>query len=63
MQRDIWTRIKSRKFLLAVANALFIFLNEVIGQPVDPELYWQVTMAVIAFIIGESIVDAQAVKK
>ena len=58
MQRDIWTRLKSRKFLMAVANAGFIFINEVLQHPVDPQFYWQITLAVIAFIPGESVVDA-----
>ena len=58
MQRDIWTRIKSRKFLLAVGNAVFIFINEVLERPISPEFYWQITTAIIAFIIGESIIDS-----
>ncbi|MFA7468928.1 MAG: hypothetical protein WCY82_11800 [Desulfotomaculaceae bacterium] len=63
MQRDIWTRIKSRKFLVALANFLFIVINEILGAPVDREAYFAITGGIIAFIAGESYVDGQGVKK
>jgi hypothetical protein len=59
MQRDIWTRLKSRKFLMALANLLFIVVNEVLDRPVDPGAYWAITGGIIAFILGESYVDGQ----
>ena len=59
MQRDIWTRLKSRKFLLALANFIFVVINEVIGTPVDREAYFAITGGIIAFIVGESYVDGQ----
>lgn len=62
MQRDILTRLKSRKFLLALANFLFIVVNEVFGAPIDREAYFAITGGIIAFIAGESYVDGQAVK-
>jgi len=62
MQRDIWTRLKSRKFLLALANFLFIVINEVLGAPIDREAYFAITGGIIAFICGESYVDGKAVK-
>lgn len=55
--RPILERMKSRKFLLALANVLFIVINEVLQQPIDPEAYWAITGGVIAFIVGESYVD------
>lgn len=61
MQRDIWTRLKSRKFLLALANFVFIVLNEVAGVVVDRQAYYAVTGGIIAFILGESYVDGQGV--
>ena len=61
--RPFLERMKSRKFLLAVANVLFILLNEVFMQPVDPEAYWAITGGVIAFIVGESYIDGQQKKK
>lgn len=63
MQRDIWTRLKSRKFLLALANFIFVVLNEVAGCPVDREAYFAITGGVIAWVFGESYVDGQAVQK
>ncbi len=58
MQRDMWTRLKSRKFLMAVANVIFIFINEIYGAPICREAYWAITGGIIAFILGESAVDA-----
>lgn len=63
MQRNIWTRLKSRKFLIALANFLFVVLNEVAGCPIDREAYFAITAGVIAFITGEAYVDGQAVDK
>jgi hypothetical protein len=62
MQRDIWTRIKSRKFLLALANFLFVAVNELSGTPIDREAYFAITGGIIAFIAGESFVDGKAVE-
>ena len=59
MQRDILTRLRSRKFLMAIANALFIFINEVMGQPIDPDAYWNITAGVLAFIAIEGYIDAK----
>lgn len=58
MQRDIWTRLKSRKFLMAVANLIFIIVNEVLERPVDPGAYWAITGGIIAYILGEAYTDA-----
>ena len=60
--RPILERMKSRKFLLAVANVLFILVNEVLQQPVDPDAYWAITGGIIAFIVGESYIDGKAAK-
>jgi len=49
MQRDIWTRLKSRKFLMAVANLIFIIVNEVLERPIDPGAYWAITDCNINF--------------
>ena len=59
MQRDWMARLKSGKFLMAVANVLFIIVNEVLQQPIDPDTYWLITGSVIAWILGESYVDGQ----
>lgn len=59
MQRDAWTRLKSRKFLLALANFIFITLNEVFSAPIDRGAYFALTGGIIAFILGESYIDGQ----
>jgi len=60
MQRSFWTRLKSRKFLLALANFIFVAVNELSGTPIDREAYYAVTGGLIAFILGESYVDGKA---
>ena len=44
---------------MALANLLFIVVNEVLDRPVDPGAYWAITGGIIAFILGESYVDGQ----
>jgi hypothetical protein len=61
MQRPFFDRLKSRKFLAALANFGFVGLNEILGAPVDREAYFAITGGVIAFIVGESYVDGKAV--
>lgn len=60
MQRNFWTRLKSRKFLLALVNFIFVVVNEVFGTPIDREAYFAVAGGLIAFILGESYVDGKA---
>lgn len=56
--RPFMERLKSRKFLSALFSAIFIILNEGLGTPIDREAYAWVTGVIIAFILGESYVDA-----
>ena len=58
MQRDWLTRLKSRKFLMVVANFIFILINEVLERPVDPGAYWAITGGIVAFVLGEAYTDA-----
>jgi len=60
IQRDFWTRFKSRKFLLALINFIFVAINEISGTPIDREAYFAVTGGMVAFILGESYVDGKA---
>jgi len=60
LQRDFLTRLKSRKFLLALTNFIFVAVNELFGAPIDREAYFAVTGGLIAFILGESYVDGKA---
>lgn len=57
--RPVLMRLKSRKFLLAVFNVIFIIINEGLQQPIDVEAYKYITSAIIAFIVGESYIDAK----
>ncbi len=59
MPRDVWTRLKSRKFLMALANIIFVLLNEFSGAPVCREAYWAVSGGIIAFILSEGYVDGK----
>lgn len=56
-------RLKSRKFLLALAAALLIVLNEGLGLGVDPDAYGWIVSVVVAWILGESYIDGKAAKK
>lgn len=62
MQRPFIERIKSRKFLLALFNFIFIVINELIGVPIDRGAYFAITSGVSAFILGESYVDGKSVE-
>lgn len=61
--RPFLQRMKSRKFLLALANFIFVAVNELSGTPIDREAYFAITGGIIAFICGESYVDGKAVEK
>lgn len=56
-------RLKSRKFLMALASAVFIVLNEGLELGVPTEAYSWIVGVVVAWILGESYVDSKAVKK
>lgn len=62
VMRPFLQRLKSRKFLLALFNFIFVALNEVFGAPIDREAYYAVTGGLVAFILGESYVDGKAAK-
>ncbi len=62
MQRDLWTRVKSRKFLSAVFYSAFILASEVFGWPISYEAYAAIGGAVGLFVIGESYVDGKAAR-
>ncbi len=56
--RPFIDRLKSRKFLMAFFAALLIVLNEGLGFGVPAETYGWFSGVVIAWILGESYVDA-----
>lgn len=47
---------------MALANFLFVAVNELSGTPIDREAYFAITGGFIAFIAGESFVDGKAVE-
>lgn len=61
--RPFLQRLKSRKFLLALAAALLIVLNEGLGLGVDPDAYGWIVGVVTAWLLGESYVDGKAAEK
>lgn len=56
-------RLKSRKFLMAVATALLMILNEGLELGIPADVYGWIVGVVVAFILGESYVDGKAVDK
>lgn len=57
--RSFWERLKSRKFLVAIATILLIICNEMVGLNIPAESYWAIILPVIAYIVGESYIDAK----
>jgi len=61
--RPFLQRLKSRKFLMALASAIFIVLNEGLDFGIPPDAYGWLVGVVISYIVGESFIDASAAKK
>jgi len=55
--RSIWQKLTSRKFLLTLLTAVLLVVNEEL-QLVDPETLKYVIGTIVAWILGESYVDA-----
>jgi len=51
-------KLTSRKFLMALAGALILILNDGLGLGVPKDVYWQIVAIVIGYIAGEAVVDA-----
>lgn len=60
-ERKHW--LLSRKFWIAVVTALTMILSGKIGLDLDPETIVAIILPVVAYILGESIIDAKAVNK
>ena len=56
-------RLKSRKFLMALATALLMILNEGLDLGIPADVYGWIVGVVISYIVGESFIDASAAKK
>jgi hypothetical protein len=57
--RPFLQRLKSRKFLMAFFAALLIILNEGLDLGIPAESYGWFSSVVIAWILGESYIDAK----
>jgi len=60
-ERKHW--LLSRKFWIAVITALTMILADTLGLELDPETVVAIILPVVAYILGESIIDAKAVKR
>lgn len=56
-ERKHW--LLSRKFWLAVVTAATMVLADTIGLNLDPEVVVAIILPVVAYIVGESIIDAK----
>ncbi len=54
---SLWERLKSRKFLIAIAGIIIFLLSEVFGLDLNVEATAGVLGSIIAYIVGEGIVD------
>ena len=61
--RPFLQRLKSRKFLVAIATILLIICNEMIGLTIPADSYWAIILPVIAYILGEAYTDGKAAGK
>ena len=61
--RPFLQRLKSRKFIMALASAIFIVMNEGLDLGIPPDAYGWLVGVVVAWILGESYVDGKAAGK
>ncbi len=61
--RPFVQRLKSRKFLMALASAIFIILNDGLEMGVPVDVYGWIVGVVVAWILGESYIDGKAAGK
>ena len=61
--RPFLQRLKSRKFLMALASAIFIILNEGLEMGVPVDVYGWIVGVVVAWILSESYIDGKAAGK
>lgn len=61
--RPALQRFTSRKFLMALASAIFIVLNEGLDMGIPTDAYGWLVGVVVAWVLGESYVDGKAAQK
>ena len=59
-ERKHW--LLSRKFWLALLTAVTFLVYEFTSIELDPEIIIGIILPILAYILGESYVDAQAIK-
>ena len=59
----ILVKLASRKFLLAVTSILYIVLTQILEIEIDAETFDSLVQIVLAFIIGEGLVDVARILK
>ena len=57
--RPFMERLKSRKWLTAIATILLIICNEMVGLNIPEEAYWSIILPAIAYILGEAYADGK----
>ena len=55
-------RLKSRKLWMAVAGAALVVLNEGLGLNIPEDAVLALAGIIIAYILGQGVVDAQRAK-
>ena len=60
-ERKHW--LLSRKFWIAIITALTMILADNFGLEIDPEVIVAIILPVVAYILGESYIDAKAVDR
>ena len=55
MHYSKWT---SRKFLTGVCSFVALLVNQIWGIELDPAVLMAIVIPIVAFIVGESVIDA-----
>lgn len=55
--------LKSRKFWVGICTFIALLASEILGVELDAVSLAAIVIPVVAWIIGESVIDARAVKK
>ena len=56
------SKLKSRKFWMAVAAGILVILNDGLGLGIDPEAILAFVGLVVSYILGQGAVDAMAAR-
>ena len=53
----------SKKFLIAVLTPILLYINAQLANPLDPEAVKNIVMVVVAYLLGQSVVDTVTAAK